>query len=117
MMYNIILELRKEMDEVKKITVDLLSGKSNITNSIPDLYQTKLKPDNKFINISEKEDYDNDFFEDIDESPVLNSTLSEQEIFMIKNSLQKFKNKRKLAAKELGISERTLYRKIKEYNL
>jgi transcriptional regulator with PAS, ATPase and Fis domain len=117
MMYNIILELRKEMDEVKKITVDLLSGKSNITNSIPDLYQTKLNPDNKFINISEKEDYDNDFFEDIDESPVLNSTLSEQEIFMIKNSLQKFKNKRKLAAKELGISERTLYRKIKEYNL
>jgi transcriptional regulator with PAS, ATPase and Fis domain len=117
MMYNIILELRKEMDEVKKITVDLLSGKSNITNSIPDLYQTKLKTDNKFINISEKEDYDNDFFEDIDESPVLNSTLSEQEIFMIKNSLQKFKNKRKLAAKELGISERTLYRKIKEYNL
>lgn len=117
MMYNIILELRKEMDEVKKITVDLLSGKSNITNSIPDLYQTKLKPDNKFINISKKEDYDNDFFEDIYESPVLNSTLSEQEIFMIKNSLQKFKNKRKLAAKELGISERTLYRKIKEYNL
>lgn len=117
MMYNIILELRKEMDEVKKITVDLLSGKSNITNSIPDLYQTKLNPDNKFINISKKEEYDNDFFEDIDESPVLNSTLSEQEIIMIKNSLQKFKNKRKLAAKELGISERTLYRKIKEYNL
>jgi len=117
MMYNIILELRKEMDEVKKITVDLLSGKTNITNSIPDIYQSKLNPDNKLINISKKEEYDNDFFEDIDETPVLNSTLSEQEVIMIKNSLQKFKNKRKLAAKELGISERTLYRKIKEYNL
>ena len=36
---------------------------------------------------------------------------------LIKQSLEKYKGKRKLAAEELGISERTLYRKIKEYNL
>ena len=36
---------------------------------------------------------------------------------MIKKSLEKNNNKRKLAAKELGISERTLYRKIKQYDL
>ena len=36
---------------------------------------------------------------------------------LIRKALQKFDNKRKDAAKELGISERTLYRKIKEYNI
>ncbi len=36
---------------------------------------------------------------------------------MIKRALERSKGKRKLAAKELGISERTLYRKIKQYDL
>ena len=53
--------------------------------------------------------------EDIEESE--NLSLQEKEIEMIKRSLEKNNNKRKLAAKELGISERTLYRKIKQYDL
>ena len=44
-------------------------------------------------------------------------SLSNNEIAFIKRALQKYNGKRKLAAQELGISERTLYRKIKEYNL
>ena len=44
-------------------------------------------------------------------------SLIDTEVMYIKRALQKYKGKRKLAAKELGISERTLYRKIKEYNL
>jgi len=56
-----------------------------------------------------------DFAEDIEESE--NLSLQEKEIEMIKRSLEKNNNKRKLAAKELGISERTLYRKIKQYDL
>ena len=56
-----------------------------------------------------------DFVEDIEESE--NLSLQEKEIEMIKKSLEKNNNKRKLAAKELGISERTLYRKIKQYDL
>ena len=44
-----------------------------------------------------------------------NLSLQEKEVEMIRKSLEKHK-KRKLAAKELGISERTLYRKIKQYN-
>ena len=52
-------------------------------------------------------------------SEVIEETLSleEQEIQLIKKALEKYRGKRKYAAKELGISERTLYRKIKEYNL
>ena len=44
-------------------------------------------------------------------------SLQEKEIELIKKSLERHKGKRKLAAAELGISERTLYRKIKQYDL
>jgi transcriptional regulator with PAS, ATPase and Fis domain len=44
-------------------------------------------------------------------------SLQDREKELIKKALDKHKNKRKYAARELGISERTLYRKIKEYNL
>jgi transcriptional regulator with PAS, ATPase and Fis domain len=55
----------------------------------------------------------------IDESIVIedNFSLIESEKEMIRKALDKYGSKRKDAAKELGISERTLYRKIKEYNL
>ena len=44
-------------------------------------------------------------------------SLADREIELIKKALEKNRGKRKPASKELGISERTLYRKIKEYNL
>jgi DNA-binding NtrC family response regulator len=44
-------------------------------------------------------------------------SLSDKEREMITKALQKYKGKRKLASEELGISERTLYRKINEYNI
>ena len=44
-------------------------------------------------------------------------SLSEKEVEMIKKALEKYNGKRKMAANELGISERTLYRKIKEYGI
>ena len=44
-------------------------------------------------------------------------SLLEKEIEMIKKALERSNGKRKLAAEELGISERTLYRKIKQYDL
>ena len=44
-------------------------------------------------------------------------SLHDKELELIKKSLERHKGKRKLAADELGISERTLYRKIKQYDL
>jgi transcriptional regulator with PAS, ATPase and Fis domain len=44
-------------------------------------------------------------------------SLEDREKELIKKALEKHRGKRKYAAQELGISERTLYRKIKEYNL
>jgi transcriptional regulator with PAS, ATPase and Fis domain len=53
--------------------------------------------------------------ETIEEEEVLK--LEQKEIELIKKSLEKNKGKRKAAADELGISERTLYRKIKQFDL
>ena len=55
------------------------------------------------------------FAEEIQEEESL--SLHDKELELIKKSLEKYHGKRKDAAKELGISERTLYRKIKQYNL
>jgi len=55
------------------------------------------------------------FAEEIQEEETL--SLQEKELELIKKSLNKNNGKRKAAADELGISERTLYRKIKQYNL
>jgi transcriptional regulator with PAS, ATPase and Fis domain len=47
----------------------------------------------------------------------VNYSLADKEKEMIQKAIEKYNGKRKLAAKELGISERTLYRKINEYNI
>ena len=62
---------------------------------------------------------DNPNIVSFDDAETIEETLSlqEKEVEMIKQALDRNKGKRKLAAKELGISERTLYRKINQYNL
>jgi len=56
-----------------------------------------------------------DYAEEVEEEE--NLSLQEKELELIKKALEKHNDKRKEAAEELGISERTLYRKIKQYNL
>jgi transcriptional regulator with PAS, ATPase and Fis domain len=58
-----------------------------------------------------------DFNEDENTIEIENLSLVDKEVELIKKALEKSNGKRKVAAKELGISERTLYRKIKQYNL
>ncbi|HET8855679.1 MAG TPA: helix-turn-helix domain-containing protein, partial [Salinimicrobium sp.] len=55
------------------------------------------------------------FAEEIEEEEPL--SLQDKELELIKKSLERHRGKRKAAADELGISERTLYRKIKQYDL
>jgi len=117
MMYNIIIDLRKDLDEVKQVTMNLLTGKeTKTTSSLPSVFaEEKQEAKDSFIEVSKKIENDGDIYEEIIEEEQL--TLQDQEINMIKKSLEKNNGKRKLAAKELGISERTLYRKIKQYDL
>lgn len=124
-MYKILFDMRNDINDLKKLTLDLMKN-GNIEDVqeenhhlIEKIYSDKeLREHNiEVLNIPQNtsSDKEYDFIETIEEDESL--SLQDKEIEMIKRSLEKNNNKRKLAAKELGISERTLYRKIKQYNL
>ena len=124
-MYKILFDMRNDINDLKKLTLDLLNSE-NIEEVqqenhqlIEKIYGNKeTKSSNiEVLNIPQKVvgDKNYDFIETIEEDESL--SLQDKEIEMIKRSLEKNNNKRKLAASELGISERTLYRKIKQYDL
>lgn len=112
---KMIYELRKELNDIKQVTLEIINERSTRNNFIEPSIQPALNNgDNKPIYKNSKED-NFDFIETIEADE--NLSLQDKEIEMIRKSLEKNGNKRKLAADELGISERTLYRKIKQYNL
>ena len=124
-MYKILFDMRNDINDLKKLTLDLLNSE-NIEEVqqenhqlIEKIYGNKeTKSSNiEVLNIPQKVvgEKNYDFIETIEEDESL--SLQDKEIEMIKRSLEKNNNKRKLAASELGISERTLYRKIKQYDL
>jgi len=116
MMYNVIIELRKEVADIKRVTMNLIEGGEPIkTTTLPATYED-IETHDTYIEIKKPVvEEASDFEEIITTEEQL--TLQEQEVKMITASLEKHHGKRKLAAKELGISERTLYRKIKQYDL
>ncbi len=125
-LYKVLFDMKKEMMDLKKIVVDLIENDNQLNQDfqpenaqlIKKLYQDVGSPEtaiqlgynNTTPIISQNQ---------LPETEVVEETLSLQEIEedMIKKSLTKHKGKRKNAAKELGISERTLYRKINEYGI
>jgi transcriptional regulator with PAS, ATPase and Fis domain len=124
-MYKILFDMRNDINDLKKLTSELID-KGSIEEISEQNHQSIEKiyggPSNSDSNIevlnipqriSQEEEYD--YAETIDEDETL--SLQEKEVEMIKKALEKNHNKRKLAAKDLGISERTLYRKIKQYDL
>ena len=124
-MYKILFDMRNDINDLKKLTLDLMrTGNSEKVKEENHQLIEKIYQENEQEHfatevvklpqhLDSKDNYD--FAEDIEETE--NLSLQEKEIEMIKRSLEKNNNKRKLAAKELGISERTLYRKIKQYDL
>lgn len=99
-----LIEIKKEIQEVKNqiFELSLRNGDWNSENN------KNVNPSTKFYNDNR-----------INEVPMLEESLSleKKEKDMIIKALNKFKSNRKKAAAELGISERTLYRKIKQYDL
>ncbi len=126
-MYKILFDMRNDINDLKKLTLDLMQNgdaeqvKEENHGLIERIYQeTEKSEDHNFevvkIPQSSSSTQNNyEYAETIEEDE--NLSLQEKEIEMIRKSLEKNSNKRKLAAKELGISERTLYRKIKQYDL
>jgi transcriptional regulator with PAS, ATPase and Fis domain len=127
-MYKILFDMRNDINDLKKLTLDLMQSgsvekvKEESKKLIQKIYkedvsgaETENQVEVVRINEKYKESDNYDFEETIDADESL--SIQDKEIELIKKSLDRNKNKRKLAAKELGISERTLYRKIKHYDL
>ena len=127
-MYKILFDMRNDINDLKKLTLDIMKGGTidNLNEEnhklIEKIYQEQNPQETGNVEVVQipttpviENQNTYDFVETIEEDESL--SLQDKEVEMIKKSLEKNNNKRKLAAKELGISERTLYRKIKQYDL
>ncbi len=134
-LYKVLFDMKSDLNDLKKLTLELMkNGTSKVQDINPNLIQKIYgnQQNDSEIDFEEEprtavmtptvreENYqipeDNYLFaETIEEEEILR--LEQKEIEMIKKSLEKNKGKRKAAADELGISERTLYRKIKQFDL
>ena len=132
-LYKVLFDMKNDLNDLKKLTLELMENdnlssfqKKNL-DLINKIYGEKDKNtdnsleviSNKSDKIKENQEVDaSDKYEYaetvVEEEPL---SLIEKEIEMIKKALIRSSGKRKSAAKELGISERTLYRKIKQFNL
>jgi len=144
LLYKILFDMRKDVTELKKLVFELLStgNYGNVISDHPDLFNgineesvdtalqkvDRLLPSDTSVNtgstfqeenvieITDLDELDNTH--DIQHEEENDSlSLEEQEKELIIKALRKNKNKRKYAARDLGISERTLYRKIKQYEI
>ena len=129
-LYKILFDMRNDITDLKKLTKELIneevpSQPQKKTQLLIDkIYGESEDIDDKhtleIISKGERQDFEpNPEMVSFDDAETIEETVSlqEKEVEMIKQSLDRNKGKRKLAAKELGISERTLYRKINQYNL
>lgn len=127
-LYKVLFDMKKDLTDLKKVVVDLIENDNGLKQDfhpeneqiIKKLYQDVGAPENNAIQLGygeqqliTKEDVIHEP-EIVEERPL---SLQQVEEDMIKTALKKHRGKRKSAAKELGISERTLYRKINEYNI
>ena len=118
-LYKILFDLKSDMNEMKKI-IDSIMNNSNSISSEPNSYlQEDNNSSNENLIIEKRSNLEENQFQEVTELVNENESLriESKERELIIKALIKNKNKRKYAAKDLGISERTLYRKIKHYNL
>lgn len=130
-MYKFLFDMKKDLTELKKLILEMIKQDGNIhltsdqTAVINRIHQelntpigtTRVLPSAvepiSSVSIINPHTDDFEIHEEIEES----LSLEDREKELIQKALEKHRGKRKYAAQELGISERTLYRKIKEFNL
>ncbi|PRP68205.1 sigma-54 interaction domain-containing protein [Nonlabens agnitus] len=146
-LYKVLFDMKNDLNDLKKLTNELMNSGSSVdvkekqqglinriygsseSNSNTDDYEDVI---DQAYEVSQEDAYDRnvvqpstneadpvvdryDFATEVEEEESL--SLVEKEIELIKKSLERHEGKRKAAADDLGISERTLYRKIKQYDL
>ena len=126
-LYKVLFDMKKDVNDLKKLVHDMIeegsvNAKGEHAHTIRKLYRSEEgdflpTPNNvppaAYASATDEHGAIQDTEEFIEES----LSLADKEIEMIKKALDKYSGKRKQAAVELGISERTLYRKIKEYKI
>ena len=114
-LYKILFDLKNDVTEMKKIIDNILNTNDNVHLESKD---TELIEERKIL-INETNNHNNENYQEVTEVEFDGESLSieKKEKELIIKALRKNRNKRKYAAKDLGISERTLYRKIKHYNI
>ena len=107
-LYKVLFDMKKDLTDLKKITVDLMQKQGQTDGTSAKVFDDL---EEEYVTLIPNKKAD----ETIDVPQ--NLSLFQQEKILIERALGKHKGKRKYAAEELGISERTLYRKIKEFDL
>ena len=129
-LYKILFDMKNDMHDLKKLVLDLLQNSSTdnafqesnsavIQNLVKGIHVEKElnnQPEPPKVEFNSRTSVRKDI-QDTEEIVEETLSLSHNEVEFIKRALEKHSGKRKMAAKELGISERTLYRKIKEYDI
>lgn len=130
-LYKVLFDMKKDLTELKKLVAEIMQGGTgNLSTEdrnaiLSKLYQDtgktseivsgsyELEKSDDFT--SSLEEYEDNYQDHIEVEESL--SLEDREKELILKALEKHRGKRKYAAQDLGISERTLYRKIKEYDL
>jgi transcriptional regulator with PAS, ATPase and Fis domain len=130
-LYKVLFDMKKDVVDLKRIVLDLITRQGNAAQLVkenPGLFEGIHLPETKSndehlvlnLNTAEKEIHPES---DVDVQDISHETeddslsIEQKEKELIIRALRKNNNKRKYAARDLGISERTLYRKIKQYDL
>jgi transcriptional regulator with PAS, ATPase and Fis domain len=134
-LYKVLFDMKSDLNDLKKLTLELMEkgntqdvqkdNKGLIQKIYGDDDTEDIKDDLEVLSLAEENSHPVEivnnaqdkyhFAEEIEEEETL--SLHDKELELIKKSLERHNGKRKLAAAELGISERTLYRKIKQFDL
>ena len=127
-LYQVLFDMKHDVNELKKLVYNIMKDgtvDNNVSNDNEGLIRNiteefKNAPGrsvNDFEEHNQNVDPDSPIIEDTEEFVEESLLLKDKEIELIIKALSKHNGKRKYAAKDLGISERTLYRKINEYNI
>jgi transcriptional regulator with PAS, ATPase and Fis domain len=130
-LYKVLFDMKKDVTDLKKVVLDLMNGEGEAGKLVKenahlfqDLHHEAVAPANKetvVLNIPQQGNNEHEHIEDIHdithEAEDDSLSIEKKEKELIIRALQKNNNRRKYAARDLGISERTLYRKIKQYEL
>ena len=118
-LYKILFDLKSDMNEMKKVIDSIINNTSKIHDQPKKFIEENVVEKGDNIIIDKNSSIPDNQFQEVTELTDDNESLKieSKEKELIIKALIKNKNKRKYAAKDLGISERTLYRKIKYYKI